>query len=340
MQNLQVKDKKLKSEYDFQTLEFWRKLRALREELSLLTAKNERDSANYELMLQDKQRMVDELQDQLMMKDRKLALINTMERELELLRDKYQNDMKANSDLIRKLQFQLEEMSRYKPKNFDPFNELQKARMAKMESNGPIKEVVFENNPYLVEKLDKFRDEMNRAQEAEASAKRNIKGLEDENSRLRSLIDKLRNGLDDFRPDFGQKSRPDNKMITDYVMGVRSDMINNALQFNQEVQSKLVRELCFRILLLNGLLGRMNKKYLRLKQERIDAVRNAKRDNPLFVFGYIRERLVEWLFEIYCRSTDGMAERKANSFLIYKVNMEEIAKTERPFLNLIIPTYI
>lgn len=323
-------------------MEFWKKLRDLREELSLLSAKSERDSANYELMLRDKQKLIDELQDQLMMKDRKLALINTMERELELLRDKYQNDMKSNSDLIRKLQFQLEEMSRYKPRNFDPFNELQKARMVKMESNvsGGIKEVVFENNPYLVEKLDKFRDEMNRAQTAEADAKRNIKGLEDENSRLRSLIDKLRNGIDDFRPDFGQKSRPDNKMITDYVMGVRSDMINNALKFNQGVQSKLVRELCFRVLLLNGLLGRINKKYLRLKQERIDAMRNAKRDNPLFVFGYIRERLVEWLFEIYCRSTDGMSEKKANSFLIYKVNMEEIAKTERAFLNLILPTYI
>lgn len=284
-------------------------------------------------MLKDKQKIIDDLQDQLMMKDRKLALINTMERELELLRDKYQNDMKSNSDLIRKLQFQLDEMSRYKPRVFDPFNELQKARIKKMESNssGPIKEVVFENNPYLVEKLDKFRDEMRRAQEAEAAAKRNCKALEDEISRMRSLIDKLRNGITDFKPEFGEKSRPDNKTITDYVMGVRTEMIDNILSFNKSIHEKTVRELSFRVLLLNKLLGKLLKEYNRLKQERIDAMRNAKRDNPLFVFSYIRERLVEWLFEIYCRSTDGTSEKKSNSFLIFKINMQEIAKTERQF---------
>lgn len=263
-----------------------------------------------------------------------------MERELELLRDKYQNDMKANSDLIRKLQFQLEEMSRYKPSTFDPFNELQKARISKMEDSGPIKEVVFENNPYLVEKLDKFRDEMRRAQESEAAAKRNIVALEDEISRLTSLVDKLRKGIDDFRPNFGENSRPDNKTITDYVMGVRTQMIENVLKFNNQVKNKTIKELSYRVLLLNALVNRVFKMYKKLKEERIEKVRNAKRDNPLFVFGYVRERLVEWLFEIYCRSNDGSSEKKGNSFLIFKINMEEIARSERQFLNLMLPTYI
>lgn len=323
-------------------MEFWKKLRDLREELSLVSAKSERDSANYEMMLNDKQQIIDDLQDQLILKDRKLALIKTMERELELLRDKYQNDMKSNSDLIRKLQFQLEEMSRYKPRTFDPFNELQKARVSKMENNvsGPIKEVVFENNPYLVEKLDKFRDEMRRAQEGEAAANRNSRALEDDIGRLRSLVDKLRNGAENFRPEFGEKNRPDNRTITDYVMGVRTQIINNVVSFNKEMHQKTVKELCLRILVMNKRHEKLQKKYDRLKEERINLMKNAKRDNPLFVYSYIRERLVEWLFEIFCRSADGTSNKKKNSFLIFKINMEDIASTERQFLNLILPTYI
>jgi hypothetical protein len=69
-------------------------------------------------------------------------------------------------------------------------------------------------------------------------------------------------------------------------------------------------------------------------------MKNAKRNNPMFVWSFIRERFVEWLFEIYCRSNDASNERKTNSFLIFKLNMEEIARTEQGFLDLLLPTYI
>ena len=195
------------------TLDYFKKIRDLREQLSLLTAKAERDCANYELLLKDKNDIIADLQNQLTIKDRKLSLINTMERELEMLRDKYQNDMKENSNLIRKLQFQLEEAMRYRPKIFNGFEDLQKKRVEKI-GNKPIKEVVFENNPYLVEQVDKFRDEMHRAQEAEAAAKRDAKVKEEEVTRLRNLVDSLRKGIMDYKIGFGEEHRPDYRMIT------------------------------------------------------------------------------------------------------------------------------
>lgn len=56
-----------------------------------------------------------------------------MEKEIELLRDKYQNDMKANSDLIRKLQFQMDESQRYNFKDSRRFDrELEDLKHKKM----------------------------------------------------------------------------------------------------------------------------------------------------------------------------------------------------------------
>jgi hypothetical protein len=76
------------------------------------------------------------------------------------------------------------------------------------------------------------------------------------------------------------------------------------------------------------------------KQDKIESLQKAKKDNPLFVWSFVRERLVDWLFEIFCRSKDSVDKKKGNSFLIFKINMEEIARSERGFLELLLPTYI
>jgi predicted nucleic acid-binding Zn-ribbon protein len=114
-----------------------------------------------------------------------------------------------------------------------------------------VKEVVYENNPYLVEQVEKFQAEMKRAQRDEEDARRTVTAREDEITRLRSLIDKLRNGIMDFKSDYGAENKVDNKNITHYVMGVRTKMIDDVLSFNKSQNSKLVKELCFRIMVLN-----------------------------------------------------------------------------------------
>jgi len=144
----------------------------------------------------------------------------------------------------------------------------------------------------------------------------------------------------DFKSDYDGDNKVDNRNITHYVMGLRTKMIDDVITFNKAQNSKIVKELCFRILMLNRALRKSQKKYHVFKKEKILALQNAKKDNPLFVWSFVRERLVDWLFEIFCRSKDGADKKKDKSYLIFKINMEEIARTERAFLNLILPSYI
>lgn len=181
---------------------------------------------------------------------------------------------------------------------------------------------------------------MKRAQHDEQDARKTITAREDEITRLRTLIDKLRNGIMDFKSDYGTEHKVDNKNITHYVMNIRSKMIDDVLTFNKKHNSKIVKELCFRIMVLNRALKKAQKKYQVFKKEKIETLQSAKKDNPLFVWSFVRERFVDWLFEIFCRSSDSVDKKKGNSFLIFKINMEEIARSERGFLELILPTYI
>ena len=140
--------------------------------------------------------------------------------------------------------------------------ELKAKKMVRAEpSPAPVKEVVYENNPYLVQQVEKFRAEMKRAQADEADARKTVTAREEEITRLRALIDKLRNGIMDFKNDYGKENKVDNKNITHYVMGVRSKMIDDVLSFNKRMNNKLVKELCFRIMVLNRALKKAQKKY-------------------------------------------------------------------------------
>lgn len=163
--------------------------------------------------------------------------------------------------------------------------------------------------------------------------------LEEEISRLRSLIDKLREGVDTFRHNFGQENRPDNKTITDYVMGVRTNMIDRILTFANAQKNKTIRELSYRCLSLNRLLGRQIKKFEYYEKRKIDEIKGADQRQLISIWGHLRELFVEFLFDIYVRSTDPYDESKANSFLLYKINMEEVCKTHYEYLFMIVPVY-
>ena len=73
---------------------------------------------------------------------------------------------------------------------------------------------------------------MKRAQQGEADARRTVTAREEEITRLRALVDKLRNGIMDFKEEYGSENKVDNKNITHYVMGIRSKMIDDVLSFN------------------------------------------------------------------------------------------------------------
>lgn len=137
MDELEFRDKKMRSELDRNNLEYHKSLLDLRSKVGLGGANSDRMQANYELMLRDKDTVISDLQEQLAIKERKLGIIKTMEQEIELLRDRYQNDMKANSDLIRKLQFQMDESQRYNFKDAHRFDrELEELKHKKMVRDG------------------------------------------------------------------------------------------------------------------------------------------------------------------------------------------------------------
>ena len=97
---------------------------------------------------------------------------------------------------------------------------------------------------------------MKRAQRNEEDARKTITAREDEITRLRTLIDKLRNGIMDFKSDYGAENKVDNKNITHYVMEIRTKMIDDVLTFNKAQNSKTIKELSFRILALNRALSK------------------------------------------------------------------------------------
>lgn len=167
-----------------------------------------------------------------------------------------------------------------------------------------MKEVVFENNPFLVQQLEKLGEEKKNNDRDLDRLKLDLKDREDEIARLRGLIDRLRNGASNFKADFGNKYLPDQKNMRNHIMGVRSDMIERALIYRDKIASRTTKELCLRILDLHRQLCRLRKRYELDNEARLTAIKKAPIDDPLFVWVQLRMRLVDWLFDMFCRSTD------------------------------------
>lgn len=343
--NMGAKEMNLKATFGESELEHHRKVRELLNRISLLQAQMSKDAAAYNLSGSQTRKQIDELHEIILEKDRKLSLIPTLQNEMDLLRNKYQNDMKENSNLIRKLQFQLEESTRYKPLPLDletetltkTLNRAKKQALGELEK--PVKEVVYENNPYIIQQLDSLREENRRSQITEGDSKMKIVSQQEEISRLRGLIDKLREGVDTFKPNFGDEHRPDNQTITDYVMGVRANMIDRVLSFSNARKDKTIRELSFRVLTLNKWLEKAKQRYAFYESEKIRNIEKSDSQSLISIWGHFRDNFVEFLFDVYVRSKTDMHESKQNSFMIYRLNMENIFREHYQFLFIFMPIY-
>lgn len=237
-----------------------------------------------------------------------------------------------SSDLIRKLQFNLEDASRYKGSAIPVTNSVSAIVEEKKKFSNSVKETVFENNPYLVQQLDKLLEEKNISDKELDRAKLDVKDREDEIARLRGLIDKLRNGIDNFKPNFGEDSLPDQKNIKEYYMGLQTDMVDRIISFRNNQASKQIKELSFRVLFLNRLLQKTIKKYEKDNLLRLDAIALADIKNPLQVWNQHRIRLIHYLFEVFMRSRDESMKFKKNSYLLFKINIEDVIKNQNELL--------
>lgn len=167
-----------------------------------------------------------------------------------------------------------------------------------------MKEVVFENNPFLVQQVDKMAEDKKLSDRELDRLKLDLKDRNDEIARLREIIDKLRNGASNFKPDFGNQYLPDQKNLRDHIMGCRSDLLDSAIAFRDKIAARNTRALCFRVLQLNREIQRLRRRYEQDNDERLRRIKKLPIDDPLFVWCQLRLRLVDWLFEIFCLSVD------------------------------------
>ena len=168
----------------------------------------------------------------------------------------------------------------------------------------PMKEVVFENNPFLVQQVDKMVEDKKLSDRELDRLKLDLKDRNDEIARLREIIDKLRNGASSFKPDFGSQYLPDQKNLRDHIMGCRSDLLESAIIYRDKIASRNLRALCFRILQQNREIEKLKRRYELDNDERLRRIKKLPIDDPLFVWNQLRRRLVDWLFELFCLSHD------------------------------------
>ncbi len=62
-------------------------------------------------------------------------------------------------------------------------------------------------------------------------------------------------------------------------------------------------------------------------------------DGTFAVWIYLRETFVDWLFEIFVRSADRASQRKMNSYILFKSNMDDIKKGSNDINVMLINVY-
>lgn len=179
-----------------------------------------------------------------------------------------------------------------------------------MESSGAVKEVIFENNPALIQQIDLLTVEKKRQDRDLDKARLDIKDREDECARLRGLIDKLRNGAEAFQSDFGNNSLPDQKNMRKYYIDLRKDMIERIIDMRNRAKDRVVQELSLRLLQVNKDMAKQQKYYEAKNSEKLVNIGETTPRDPLFVWTQLRIRVVNWLFELFLRSRDESTKYK------------------------------
>ena len=176
--------------------------------------------------------------------------------------------------------------------------------------SNPVKEVVFENNPYLVQQIDKLIEEKRQLDKDLDRSKLDVRDREDEIARLRGLIDKLRSAAENYKPDLGLEILPDKKNLKSHYLMLRTELVDRTLDYRNKIYSKTVKELCLRILQMNKDTNKMKREYERRNAESLARLETTEITDPIFVWSQLRLRIVSWLFEIYMRSKNASAKHK------------------------------
>lgn len=176
--------------------------------------------------------------------------------------------------------------------------------------SNPVKEVVFENNPYLVQQIDKLIEEKRHLDKELDRSKLDVRDREEEVARLRGLIDKLRTAAENYKPDMGLEILPDKQNLKSHYTLLRNELVDRTLDFRNKIYSKTVKELCLRIFQMNKDTAKMKREYERRNAENLARLQTTEITDPVFVWSQLRLRIVIWLFDIYLRSKNASAKHK------------------------------
>jgi chromosome segregation ATPase len=181
--------------------------------------------------------------------------------------------------------------------------------------SNPVKEVVFENNPYLVQQIDKLLEEKKSLDKELDRTKLDVRDREDEVARLRGLIDKLRTAAENYKPDLGLEILPDKQNLKSHYSLLRTELVDRTLDYRNKIYSKTVKELCLRVFQLNKDALKMKRDYERRNAESVAQMQTTEITDPIFIWSQLRLRIVSWLFEIYLRSKNASTKHKQYAYV-------------------------
>lgn len=101
-------------------------------------------------------------------------------------------------------------------------------------------------------------------------------------------------------------------------------MLDNNLDLYKRFENRIKKKMVFQVMKFYAKYCKQMKKCKKLEDQNMLYFMNKDIKNPLYVWQTLRVSLVDWLFGLFCAGNDDSYKNKQNSFIIFKVNLEEI----------------
>lgn len=197
----------------------------------------------------------------------------------------------------------------------------------------PIREVVYERDPYLIERNKQLKEELENALLSEQKAHAECSMKIEEIGRLQCLIEDLKS----MPPKQIRVEIPYEHRIT--VTARIGPSIEKYLALYEKNNNKKCQALGFAALYYY----KNFRQYLRMSHKRKEKVIVNQTiqvyDGTQEICNFYRQSLVKWLFDIFVRSTDRAFSKKMNSFILFKSNMEELRENLNDVIFIMVAVY-
>ena len=158
---------------------------------------------------------------------------------------------------------------------------------------------------------------------------------------LKNSQDPNKRSLKDLR-DQNSISLPPVRYKTQLQLRIKTALDLQEKAFNEERKTMM-----FKIWKLRFMLKLQNRKALQMAKMKNGSlnptgdIRSCKTiaEGGLIVLSYVREQICQVLFEIFMRSITGAHKKKANSLILFIINVREWKKDSQSLLRILLETY-